>query len=1270
MFDPRSCEVEGLQCRTLLRRRRFPPAGGGSDYLGEGRIHLSPRGRKSLDLTGQSLFATNGGKDVTVTTDDFIYEQAERSQRHHTHRRREDRSKRRQIFLLGGAALLFALILGTPSLISHSSIGPSLVINHLAKNGLTADVESVRVGWITPLRVTELKVNGATGSQLAIHQLDLDLTAADLLRSKADLGQITLRGVAVACAVSQGECNLERDFQQLLQPSTEESSTSAAIKLQDISVAIADAQSGDIWNLSQSSADIELTPSQTRAVFAGVLNEPSGGGGSMQGNIEIGHSSPGAPPQWNLNLTCESLPLSAITLVRRRFPEVTTSIPSKIHGDATGSIQLASTSEGTTEAVIKQLEVRDLIASDPGSREWRNALATLDGTLVVEGERVIGHQLHAATDFAGATIDGAFSRTFSLVGTHDNPLRWLEAIDGTATAEIDVAAFEKSLPGVLPLREEAQLVSGRAIAHVDSVPNGDQQRSELHIRSEQVVARSRGHEFVIDPIVLTATVSSRQGQLRAEQFEWESQFGSAVGQGDLRSGNADIEIDFGRLTSMLQPIFELSDAGISGTATGNVAWNASADDLWRLTGKGNANNLLISLPNGQTLRQPALDGSIDAEGRWGGQSLEQLSRANVKVASRDLELDAQLTRPVQHPSAKHPLPFHLHSKGRVEKLAEMLSPWLPAEIHDSSGAFEFNADAVVGTSSIRVSSAGLELTQPKVAYRDRYFQQPLVKIHFDGSYQWPENSMLARSITVSGDAFSLAAKGSASAEQTELDVHWRAKLERIQGSVHERLANQTNIRQVGYRTGQSLSRPQAQTEAWLLMGDCEGDISLRTKGERLDFTIDTTGTNLAVIQPAKASAAYQTVGPMPSRPLSDRQGMQRSSQRPTATAIWSEPNLKVNGKIVYDMSSAALSTEQLQIAGDWFATTLHGTASWTESNRNLQFSGPSRLKMDEVAHRLSMLSGMEIQATGIQSSPLSVRVSNRADGQVGLEVITNLGWESADLAGLQFGPASLPIRLTETSVEIAKSRVPLSQGHVNLAGQVHYRPGPIWMHLEPGATAESIRVTPEMTSRWLKYLAPLAADATRTEGTLGAQLDEAVIVFDQPNQSHVTGRLNIGGVQMSAGPLATQIIQGVEQLKTLAKGLGGQPPATSQGTNLVTMPTQQVDFSVAHGVVSHERLYFEIDRAQIVTSGQVQLDGRLNMIAQVPLDTRWLGSDLQGLAGQVVTLPIDGTISRPSLDSKGVQTVAGHLGAQAVQATAESYLQQQLNKSIDKLFGR
>jgi hypothetical protein len=155
---------------------------------------------------------------------------------------------------------------------------------------------------------------------------------------------------------------------------------------------------------------------------------------------------------------------------------------------------------------------------------------------------------------------------------------------------------------------------------------------------------------------------------------------------------------------------------------------------------------------------------------------------------------------------------------------------------------------------------------------------------------------------------------------------------------------------------------------------------------------------------------------------------------------------------------------------------------------------------------------------------------------------------------------------------------------------------------------------------------------------------------------------------MSAGPLASQIIQGIGNLASLANGIGPQPGPLNSTTNLVTMPPQTVDFSVRQGIVSHERLYLNLDRAQVITSGRVAFDGSLNMIAQVPLDTRWLGRDIQQLAGQVVTLPIDGSISSPSLDSSGLRQLATQLGTQAIQSTAENYLQQQLNKGLDKIF--
>ena len=1199
-----------------------------------------------------------------MTTDDFLLDQVERSQRHQKLRRRDSRSRRRQIYLFGSLAFVVLLVLGGPSLLSHSSIGRSVLTRTLADYGLDANVESMRIGWLTPLRVTGLSVHGAAGSEVVVEQLDMDMTASDLLASSNDeLGQIAVRGVKVVCTMNEGRCSLEDDLQPLLETSDEEHTTTASLKLQDVSVAVTDTVSGGTWQVAQSNADVDITANRIQATFAGVLTEPSGSGGSLQGSIELASGSEAGPAnQWRLDIRSESLPLSVVSLVRRRFPEAAASIPRKIHGDATGAVLLVGTPEGAIEASVSELKVRNLTASGEGSRIWNNGLATLDGGLVVVENRVIGRSLRATTDFAVATIDGAFSRTFSLVGANDNPLRWLEAIDGTATAEIDLAAFDRSLPGILPLRDEAQLVSGRVVARVDSVPNAGVRRSQLAVSSDAIRARSRGRAVVIDPIELAATVSSDQGNIKAEEFDWKSSFGSAVGQGDLRSGNADFEIDFGRLTSMLRPIVQISETSMTGSARGTIRWNASRDNVWRLSGNGNASNLLITLPSGQSLKRPSMHGEIAAEGRWAGQSLAELTRADVTLASNGLDLRGELIQSVRQPSASIPMPIRIRGTGRIETLAETLGPWLPPELHSSSGGFSLTASAEVSTHTQRLTGATIELTQPKVAYGSRYFGQPNVKVHFDGDYLWPANDFQAQSLTIESEAFTLAAQGEATSGKVDLEVKWRAKLERIQGSVETGIAARPapSVQQVGYRVGENVD-----TKDWLVMGDCEGGFVFTTSPQSLDIETHATGTSIAVIQPPQASAGFQTVGPMPRR----SPGNQAARSDTASRVVWYEPNLKVDGLVHYNRQTGGVIAEAMQVAGDWFATTLSGSVLWNENVGDLRLKGPARLKMNEVADRLSSLAGMNIRAEGIQETPLDIRAVRNPDGNVAFNVAANIGWESGEVAGVSFGPASIPVRLTETSVDIAPSRIPVGQGNLNLAGQVHYRPGPLWMKVDRGIVAESIQLTPQMTNRWLKYLAPLAANSANITGTIGAEIDESLVVFDQPELSRVTGRLNIAGVQMTPSPMANQIIEGLSQLKSLAQALSPQPAQTSNRT-LISMPVQRVDFSVNQGIVTHERLFFEIDRAQVVTSGRVSMDGRLDMVAQVKLDERWLGSNLQGLAGQPVTLPIDGTLSRPSLDSAGVREVVKQLGTQAVQSTAENYLQKQFNRVLDRTFGR
>ncbi|WP_145172684.1 hypothetical protein [Rubripirellula lacrimiformis] len=1258
------------------------------------------------------LYSIYGGKDETVTTDDFLLDQADRTLRDQTRRRRDGRSRRRGVYLIGGLTLVGLLILGGPSLISHSSIGQSMLTKSLAEYGFQGDAKSMRIGWVTPLQVTGLKITGIeAGSEVTIDQLDMDMTVGDLIAdsSMSDLGQISIRGVHIGCSVDEGSSSIEQDLAKLLETSSEGDTTVGKIKVQDITLSVTDRVSGLTWQVAQSNADVELGQRDTKITFEGVLTEPGGSGGSLGGTMDLTNSArPNESTPWKINLRSESLPLSVVALARRRMPELASSIPQRVGGDATGEVVVTSGPRGEIDASVRKLQVRNLTAEDDtmlgnaGTQMWRNSLATLDGDMTVTGTRLYGRRLEATTDFAKATMDGVVSTTFSLVGADDNPLRWLEAIDGTATAEVDLAKLDEALPGMLPLREGAQLVSGRVFARVESNPGAPTargsdsgasiRRSKLSIVSDALRARSNGAAVVIDPVELTATVSTKNGQVRAEQFAWNSAFGSAVGQGDLQSGNADVQIDFGRLMAMLRPIVDISEAQLAGSARGEIRWNASADNVWRLQGSGDATNLLVTLPGGQTLRRQSMKGDIEAVGRWGGQSLDELTSARLDVTTNGLALEAALVRPVQRPDPAVPMPISIRSSGRLETVTELAAAWMPAELVDATGNFQFTAEGVFSTIDSRVRQMQLKMTQPRLVYGSQYLSQPEVDIHFTGELLLPAAELRADKLTLAGDALSAAAQGTANSEAIDMEIKWRAKLERLQGSVQSRVVttapngirplhgpvpltstSPNSVQPVGYQTGATV-----QTDSWLLMGDCEGEFHFVKTDQWLDVISEMTGTNLAVISPPSASAAFQTMGPMPQSAYQNN----AIASGPQGDVVWSEPNLQINGKVRYSTQSGDIQADQLQVAGDWFAATLTGLIVWNDQIGKIDLKGPARLKMNEVATRLSPLAGIPIVATGIHETPVEIHALRRPDGEIGLDVLAKLGWESGEVAGVAFGPASIPIRMTETTVTVSPSTVAVgapgtlaaggevgggNQGKLNLAGRINYRPGPMWMQLDRGVVADSIQLTPEMTDRWLKYLAPLAANTARIQGTISADLDEALIVFDDPNQTRIGGRLKIDGIDMNAGPLANQIISGVDQLRALAGALAGQSVAASNNRTLITMPPQTVDFAVDRGVVVHDRMYFEIDRAEVITGGQVAFDGRMNMVAQVPLDPRWLGRDLQGLAGQTVSLPVQGSISQPRLDSSGVRQVVTQLATQAVQTNGENYLQKQLNKQFEKI---
>ncbi len=1237
-----------------------------------------------------------------MPTEDFMLDEVERSQRQQKRRRSQNRTHRRRIYLLFAVMLIGLVILSAPSLLCRSSFGRSMVRKTAAEYGLDVEIDSMRVGWITPLSIQGVQVNGTVaGSRVTVASVDTALNIRDLISaSTSDFGEVIVRGVEVRCSISQGRSSLEDDLQELMQPSDQPSSSAVGrIEIQDAAITVtdtdADTDAGAAWQLTQSNATVALNADAIHTTFAGVLHEPSGNGGSLQGNLSyrIVDSSPDQSA-WELNLDSESLPLSVVTLLCRRFPVETEGMPSDLSGDATGSIRAIGYADGNVEADLQTMQIRNLRATEPlaaeplkagvvaSARVWTNQLATFDGHLVLDGNRVIGRDLTAQADFASATLNGAFSRSITLAGENNNPMRWLEALDGTARAEIDLALLDRAMPGLMPLRSETQIVSGRAIARIDSRTTANGRTSQLTLQSDPLHARAHGRAVVLEPIEITTTVLDDGNNVRAETLKWNSSFAKAVGEGDLQSGQVDFQVDFGRLSAVLRPIIEMSDTSFGGTAKGNFQWNASNRNVWRLSGDADASNLLVTLPSGQGIKRNSLNAKVEAVGRWGGKSLEELTGAEISLTTNGLNVDAELSSPVSHPSGSTPMPIEVTAQGRMETLAETIGPWLPKDVHDVQGGFELKSRGEFSAHAIRLADTTVNLTDPRIAYADRWFSQKDVQVNFQGEFDWPSGSLDSQSLTLAGEAVSLAMKGNVNANDIDLEIAWRAKLDRIQGSVRKRVANwrrqerpaskttekekDSVFRHVGFQSNAN-ARSVAQSDDWLVTGDCEGNFRIKLVGDELDIVSSAVGRNVAVIQPPDASAQSYTVGPMPQR--SGAGSSYDSVNDISSRVVWAEPNVSITGPFSVSRTTGKITANGVRIAGDWFDTTLTGHALWNETLGDVALKGPASLKMDEVSRRLTTLTQTQIDVKGVKETPLEIHAATGPDGNVAFTVRANVGWDLGEIAGVSFGAATVPVRLTETTVEISPSSVPVGQGQVNLAGEVSYRPGPIWLRVEPGTVATNLRLTPEMTSRWLKYLTPVAAQAAQVDGTMSVELDEAIVVIDTPELSRVKGRINIEEARMTAGPLTAQLIGGLDQLKSLASQ--SLPRESNDPTTLITLPSQTVDFALNNGVVSHQRLFFDIDRAHMMSSGQVDLNSRVNLVAQVELDERWLGSDLQGLAGNSVSLPIKGTLSQPMLDPVGIRDLVVQLGKQAAAKAAEEvangFIQQQFGKGFKGL---
>jgi len=160
--------------------------------------------------------------------------------------------------------------------------------------------------------------------------------------------------------------------------------------------------------------------------------------------------------------------------------------------------------------------------------------------------------------------------------------------------------------------------------------------------------------------------------------------------------------------------------------------------------------------------------------------------------------------------------------------------------------------------------------------------------------------------------------------------------------------------------------------------------------------------------------------------------------------------------------------------------------------------------------------------------------------------------------------------------------------------------------------------------------------------------------------------LHVHGANVGPGPLADQILTLVTQIRNLRRGAGATDGG-GQPTSWLQLPEQNIAFAVDRGRVMHRDMKIQAGDVLLTTSGSVGLDGSLELIAAVPILKEWVDKTpaLQPLAGQMIQIPIRGTVSRPQLDGSSMIQLGQQLATSALAGAA----QKQIDKGLNKLLG-
>ena len=1119
------------------------------------------------------------------------------------------RWKKRILIALG---VLVALVWATPRIVSVSPLlgwASSQASQHL--NG-SVEIGRASLGWFAPVVLGDVVVRDCDNRVVArIARIETDQRLFSLLLESDDLGGIHIDKPHFDWTFGKTTSNLETVLAKLVASHDKPNEMTKKTTLPRMHLEIAhgtidirDADSPRVWQVTEFSliARVQDGGKSVQILTQGSTSD-NGENGSFKAEVFLTNPL-AANPKATIKSNFTSLPIGPVGLfVRRTQP--TTELAGTLRGHLLGTASLLDGQpkiELVADLIGANLAVRAPFLADHLKIDRLAAPCSIR----LEDQRLTAERLEVQCDLGKISAQGSINLARS-------GLAMLDRADVDVNVELNLATLAERLPKTVHLHDDVKLISGNFKARCLSqmtdgqiVWQGKINASDIRgIRGTQALTWS-------DPVAVEMQLRNlHQSMPTIDRLKCTSRFLNIEANQVANRFTMTAEADLQQFAEPLSQFVDLAGVQLAGTANATVHVRRLDDERFIAEGETNLRDLFVAGVTKSTWQEAAVTMTFGAAGHRSSAGRQSLDAGEALIGMGVDRVTMKLTEPIAD-LARGPW-------GAVQTRIEGdLARWqnrarsLTTAADDWKLSGQAKLDALVrpARDAIDCKTVQLHATPFRCSGANLWIDEPTLNLQGDAGWNLRSGEIALAKVNVACPSV-IVRSDRLTLNIDTLKLHGGAEF----------TGDLARLRQWTHNPNAKPTEPMSGTIA--------GRIDLQSAKGRHGAEF-----NVAVKQ-----FAYG----------------------PVAKPTWREPELRCQGRGVIDSAKDGFQIDKLTLTTSVFTAEMLGTIAGLSATRNLDLTGTLSYDLEKLEPQLKPFLGKDAKIAGKDtrgfklSGPLFPRtgpavIAVSGSGQsVGdpmfhfnkLQGEASVGWKSLTAFGCVVGPADVKAVMQQGWLQTYPIDTTINMGKLRLQPNLRLEPEPMEIVLLAGPVVERAQITPAMCASALGYALPILANVTEAEGAVSLSLSGGRIPLANPTTGEVKGTLVLHAAKI--GPSAI-----IRELSGLLK----LPPPQS------LVKETQVAFHMVQGKVHHQNLELVFPDFTLKSSGTVGLDGSLALVLEMPVPAKLAEAArlTPAQAQQLIRIPVGGTLDRPQLDPRALESLTSILG--------RSFLENQLNKLL------